>query len=1070
MKPNFALDLSHDGISLLHRGISGWSLVGEVALDDPMMGTHLADLRRTAAELESGGVTCKLIIPNSQLLYATLDAPGPDDISREVQIRAALEGMTPYPVGDLVFDWRAEGDQARVAVLARETMDEAEGFAVEHRFNPVSFVARPDSGDFSGEPFFGKTRAATRILPPGERLVPDTSPVPRRPRAMELSAEARIAHEDVAEPARPAAQAPVQTPARGATTNTAPSWKRELPDQFAGFDDAADYAAPATGAEAGPESVPETWQETWPQTGPDLPPDPVPAPEPDSAAAPQPAAAPARKEARKPPSRRKTAASEASTGAGLSPVLAPFPPTPDDADTAIKTAPRATRPTPDTSESKPAANRPVTATAKASEPEVAVPWTSRGTPKPAIPSAPPPLAMPEIETEADKGTPPPLPFHTRRDPNTADVGVDAPARPIDFGERPNGATKAPLASDPARSAAPRAPDGGRRVELPPAPPPRLDALRSGMAEALKKPLPTPDKPFDKSAGARGGGLLGKLTRLGAARRDSADLLKVNDSATPAGKPDARAPKTPDTAPATARRADKTPDRGARKGDAEAMTVFGARQARDLDRRPRYLGAILTLGLVLVMAIVALWSMVFDPGEDVTLFNPGPDVAVVPGSETPPAIAETPPGGTAPDAETAPTNPPNPESLPTTSPPPVVDPAAIEEAVTAAQPPANPTLPATGEVLSQEAAEARYAATGIWQRAPDPMADPDTARTDVPTPTALGDISAVREVAALPAAGERGAEALPPNTMPPPPPGTSFTLGEGGLVVATREGTVAPSGILVYAGRPAKTPPPRPLEAGLPRAEGVPRVKPLPRPANLVIPAAPFLPDPPVVAPIAPEAVPEVVPEVVPPATIPGVAPADGAALDVPAQTLLPDPAQARAGLAAVVPPARPDDLIVATSNAPDGGLIDATVDGVIDAAFADASEYAVARSIQPQHRPDNFDAIVDSVREAMSDGSRVAAAPATPAPANAAPVIPASADVAARATVENALNLRDVNLIGIYGSSTSRRALVRLENGRYVKVKVGDRLEGGQVTSITASQLTYQKGRNVYALEVLPLG
>jgi type IV pilus biogenesis protein PilP len=393
---------------------------------------------------------------------------------------------------------------------------------------------------------------------------------------------------------------------------------------------------------------------------------------------------------------------------------------------------------------------------------------------------------------------------------------------------------------------------------------------------------------------------------------------------------------------------------------------------------------------------------------------------------------------------------------------VVDPAAIEEAVTAAQPPANPTAPATGEVLSPEAAEASYAATGIWQRAPDPMADPDTARADVPTPAALGDISATREVAALPAAGMRGAESLPPNTMPPPPPGTSFTLGEGGLVVATPEGTLAPSGILVHAGRPAKTPPPRPLEAGLPRAEGVPRVKPPPRPANLVIPAEPFLPDPPVVAP---DAVPDVAPD-----TVPEVAPEDGAALDGPAQTPLPDAAQARAELAAVVPPARPDDLIVATSNAPDGGLIDAAVDDVIDAAFADASEYAVARSIPPQHRPDNFAAIVDSVREAMSDGSRVAAAPAAPAAATAAPVIPASADVAARATVENALNLRDVNLIGIYGGSNSRRALVRLENGRYVKVKVGDRLEGGQVTSITASQLTYQKGRNVYALEVLPLG
>src|SRR5690606_24892165 len=38
MKPNFALNLSHDGIGLYHRGKSGWLQVGTVALDDPDLG------------------------------------------------------------------------------------------------------------------------------------------------------------------------------------------------------------------------------------------------------------------------------------------------------------------------------------------------------------------------------------------------------------------------------------------------------------------------------------------------------------------------------------------------------------------------------------------------------------------------------------------------------------------------------------------------------------------------------------------------------------------------------------------------------------------------------------------------------------------------------------------------------------------------------------------------------------------------------------------------------------------------------------------------------------------------
>ena len=79
-----------------------------------------------------------------------------------------------------------------------------------------------------------------------------------------------------------------------------------------------------------------------------------------------------------------------------------------------------------------------------------------------------------------------------------------------------------------------------------------------------------------------------------------------------------------------------------------------------------------------------------------------------------------------------------------------------------------------------------------------------------------------------------------------------------------------------------------------------------------------------------------------------------------------------------------------------------------------------------------------------------------------APQIPTRASVARQATIENAISLRQVNLIGVYGSPSDRRALVRLSNGRYVKVAVGDRVDGGQVAAIGDSSLQYVKsGRNV---------
>lgn len=60
--------------------------------------------------------------------------------------------------------------------------------------------------------------------------------------------------------------------------------------------------------------------------------------------------------------------------------------------------------------------------------------------------------------------------------------------------------------------------------------------------------------------------------------------------------------------------------------------------------------------------------------------------------------------------------------------------------------------------------------------------------------------------------------------------------------------------------------------------------------------------------------------------------------------------------------------------------------------------------------------------------------------------------------MKNAINLRRINLIGVYGKPSNRRALIRLSNGRYQKVVVGDRIDGGRVSAIGDSELRYTKG------------
>src|SRR5690606_560140 len=153
MKRSFALTSTGDATQLLHRAGKGWVVVGETPVAAPDMEDALDYMRRTALGLEPAGFATKLVIPNSQIRYMEMDAPGPSDEERRAQIRAGLEGKTPYPVDDLVFDWSGRGKLVRVAVLARETLDEAEAFAASHRFNPISFVAIPDYGDFNGEPW-----------------------------------------------------------------------------------------------------------------------------------------------------------------------------------------------------------------------------------------------------------------------------------------------------------------------------------------------------------------------------------------------------------------------------------------------------------------------------------------------------------------------------------------------------------------------------------------------------------------------------------------------------------------------------------------------------------------------------------------------------------------------------------------------------------------------------------------------------------------------------------------------------------------------------------------------------
>lgn len=394
-------------------------------------------------------------------------------------------------------------------------------------------------------------------------------------------------------------------------------------------------------------------------------------------------------------------------------------------------------------------------------------------------------------------------------------------------------------------------------------------------------------------------------------------------------------------------------------EAQRMTVFGARRSDDAQaRQPRYMALILTAMLLLFLVAVAAWSaLVLDDG--VTGLFRSDDPVQTAGEDIPPA-----------DETIA--------ALPQD----VDDTPAEAEMPRIAPPPPLPRAEAVPEELPPDEVRARYAATGIWQLAPEPSEAPGTtSRRDIYRTSPDGK-PRFAALSAVPRADALLPSPLPPSPAAPPPPEARFDLDERGFVAATPDGVVTPDGITVIAGAPPVTPPPTP-----PRASAV------------------VLDDPAAAAPDAPETRPRL----------------------------------------------RPAPLTAGAED--DGDATDADPQDDIERALREATEESSATSLRPRLRPAGFVARVEQAR-AVAD-------PVHPDQRMSIP-IPSSASVARAATETNQISLRKVNLIGVFGSPGDRRALVRLANGKYRKVEVGDRLDGGQVAAIGDDELHYVKrGRTV---------
>lgn len=213
MKPQFALDLTHTSIRLLHLAGPDEVELGFVTLDDPDFDARVHDLYRIAEERAKGRVRSLLLLPNSEILYTRVHTGPGDREARAKAVAEALVGMTPYSLDELRFDWRVDGDEAIVAAVANLTLEEAETFAVARGFNPLGFSARPENGAFKGTPDFGETelaKARKAGAPWPDRPEPPAPPAP--PVTEPPVAEEEPRPETPADDA-PVAEAPADPPA-----------------------------------------------------------------------------------------------------------------------------------------------------------------------------------------------------------------------------------------------------------------------------------------------------------------------------------------------------------------------------------------------------------------------------------------------------------------------------------------------------------------------------------------------------------------------------------------------------------------------------------------------------------------------------------------------------------------------------------------------------------------------------------------------------------------------------------------------------------------------------------------
>lgn len=465
-----------------------------------------------------------------------------------------------------------------------------------------------------------------------------------------------------------------------------------------------------------------------------------------------------------------------------------------------------------------------------------------------------------------------------------------------------------------------------------------------------------------------------------------------------------------------------------------------------DQEPAKLGMLATAAIVVLMGVVGATATLLtgsDP-QDIAATEPvAIPITTVPDTDLDLAELENEPDASAPVNDPLTTPAPSSEEVDETF-------AMLGEAadLLPRQPVApEPAAPTVVEI-SPEALAALYEREGIYAIAPTAPAIPQTADDhDAFVPSKDRAVPSLDAVS-LPSPSALANDELPPRQSLPTAPEHEFSLDENGLVEPTPEGTLAPGGYRVFLGNPPVVPPARP--------DLTPEAAPEEQVAEADTAEEPAEAEP--EYKLRPSARPDDLAEKYERARFGGRTMAEMAMSRPQARPadLVPE-----AQLASASPETANAvmDALREASGGSTAGLSQPVQQDAVDAAVDDALATA---SLVPKARPQDFGKVVQSSKPAPKQQQVASAAPQK----SVQPSIPSKASVSKAATESNVLSLRKLNLIGVYGSDSSRRALLRLPNGRYKKVKVGDSIDGSKVTAISADAIRLVKGGRNIVLEM----